>query len=44
MTAHGDGAVVLLHTWPDATADALPDVIDRLAAAGASWIGVEQRG
>jgi len=44
VTAHGDGAVVLLHTWPDATADALPDVIDRLAAAGASWIGVEQRG
>jgi peptidoglycan/xylan/chitin deacetylase (PgdA/CDA1 family) len=44
VVRHGDGAVVLLHTWPDATAAALPAMIERLAAAGAEWIGVEQRG
>ncbi len=31
---HGDGAVVLLHTWPDRTAEALPTIVDGLRAAG----------
>jgi peptidoglycan/xylan/chitin deacetylase (PgdA/CDA1 family) len=39
--AHGDGAVILLHTWPGPTADAVPDMVDGLAAAGASFVGVD---
>jgi len=30
--AGGDGTVVLLHSWPDATADALPEIIETLRA------------
>lgn len=40
--ARGDGAVILLHTWPGPTADAVPDIVDRLAAAGASFVGVDE--
>ncbi len=32
--AHGDGAVVLLHTWPPATGEALPAILHQLAAGG----------
>jgi peptidoglycan/xylan/chitin deacetylase (PgdA/CDA1 family) len=39
--AHGDGAVILLHAWPGPTADAVPDMVDGLAAAGASFVGVD---
>jgi peptidoglycan/xylan/chitin deacetylase (PgdA/CDA1 family) len=39
--AHGDGAVVLLHTWPGPTAEALPWVVDRLSDAGARFVTVE---
>src|SRR5439155_17001666 len=31
VRAHGDGAIILLHAWPEATARALPIVLDRLA-------------
>ena len=31
---HGDGAVVLLHTWPTATRGAIEPILDGLAAAG----------
>ena len=38
---HGDGAVVLLHTWPDHTADALPGIVDGLRARGADLVRVD---
>jgi len=44
VLAHGDGAVVLLHTWPRSTSRALPAIIDGLSAAGASFVGVDQLG
>ena len=40
--AHGDGAIVLLHTWPDATTAALPAMVERLRAAGAELACVDQ--
>lgn len=39
---HGDGAVVLLHTWPAPTAESLPAILDRLAAAGARFVTVDE--
>ena len=38
---HGDGAVVLLHTWPDRTLGALPAIIARLRAAGATFVRLD---
>ncbi len=38
--AHGDGAVVLLHTWPDATAAGLPALIAGLREAGARPVSI----
>ncbi len=40
--AQGDGAVVLLHTWPTATLEALDPILDRLAAAGAEFCRVDE--
>jgi peptidoglycan/xylan/chitin deacetylase (PgdA/CDA1 family) len=40
--AHGDGAIVLLHTWPRPVAQALALAIPRLADAGASFVRVDQ--
>jgi len=40
--AAGDGTVVLLHSWPDATGIALPAIIRRLSAAGATFVGVDE--
>jgi peptidoglycan/xylan/chitin deacetylase (PgdA/CDA1 family) len=42
--AHGDGAVVLLHTWPSPTAEALPGIVSRLADSGARFVTVEALG
>jgi peptidoglycan/xylan/chitin deacetylase (PgdA/CDA1 family) len=39
--AHGDGAVVLLHTWPSPAAEALPRILDRLGDAGARFVTLE---
>ena len=39
---HGDGAVVLLHTWPAPTADALPGTIGVLRDAGATFVTVDE--
>lgn len=39
---HGDGAIVLLHTWPDPVSRALPSVLERLAAHGARMVRVDQ--
>ena len=40
-TRVGDGAVVLLHTWPAATEAALPAIIARLASDGATFVGLD---
>jgi peptidoglycan/xylan/chitin deacetylase (PgdA/CDA1 family) len=34
VRSHGDGAVVLLHSWPDATRAAVGPIVDRLRDAG----------
>jgi peptidoglycan/xylan/chitin deacetylase (PgdA/CDA1 family) len=39
---HGDGAVVLLHTWPGPTAEATPRIVERLADRGATFVGVDE--
>ena len=38
---HGDGAVVLLHTWPKRTAEALPSIVRVLAARGAEFVRLD---
>jgi peptidoglycan-N-acetylglucosamine deacetylase len=40
--AHGDGARVLVHSWPDVTVAALPEAVDRLRALGAAFVGVDE--
>ena len=42
VLAHGDGAVVLLHTWPTATLGALDSIVTRLAEAGAEFCRVDE--
>ena len=42
VLAHGDGAVVLLHTWPRGTLAAIPAIIDRLRVAGAAFVGIDE--
>jgi peptidoglycan/xylan/chitin deacetylase (PgdA/CDA1 family) len=39
---HGDGAVVLLHTWPNQTFAALPDMVNRLSDRGASFVALTE--
>ncbi len=39
---HGDGAVVLLHTWPAATADAVAGIVDELRSADAAFVGIDE--
>lgn len=41
-TAHGDGCVVLLHTWPDRTERALDGIVRRLRDAGATFVRVDE--
>jgi peptidoglycan-N-acetylglucosamine deacetylase len=40
--ACGDGGVVLLHSWPDPTADGLAAMVGQLRAAGASFVTVDE--
>jgi peptidoglycan-N-acetylglucosamine deacetylase len=42
VATHGDGAVVLLHTWPGATADALPSILEELRARDASTVAIDE--
>jgi peptidoglycan-N-acetylglucosamine deacetylase len=42
--AHGDGAVVLLHSWPPATIAALPPILAGLVDAGVSLVGLDEVG
>jgi peptidoglycan/xylan/chitin deacetylase (PgdA/CDA1 family) len=39
---HGDGVVVLLHTWPPSTVPAVEMIVTRLAEAGAEFCRVDQ--
>lgn len=41
VNGYGDGAIVLLHTWPTATAAALPHIIERLQHLGHELVGVD---
>jgi peptidoglycan/xylan/chitin deacetylase (PgdA/CDA1 family) len=40
--SHGDGAVVLLHTWPTATLEAIDPIVTRLLAAGAEFCRIDE--
>ena len=42
VLARGDRAIVLLHTWPAPTAEALPKIIHGLTAAGAQFVTVDE--
>jgi len=42
VEAHGDGAVVLLHTWPGGTGAALPAILEELRRRGATTAGVDE--
>jgi peptidoglycan/xylan/chitin deacetylase (PgdA/CDA1 family) len=42
VRAHGDGAIVLMHTWPVPVRDALPDVLERLAGDGVRFVAVDE--
>jgi peptidoglycan/xylan/chitin deacetylase (PgdA/CDA1 family) len=39
---HGDGAVVLLHTWPGGTGDAVGPMIDGLREIGATFVSIDE--
>lgn len=41
VEAHGDGAIVLLHSWPDPVAPALAAAVTRLREAGAAFVRVD---
>ena len=42
VLAHGDGAVVLLHSWPNQTLEALPGIVGRLREAGARFVRIDE--
>ena len=42
IRGRGDGAVVLLHTWPVATLEAMPAIARELRASGAELIRLDQ--
>ncbi len=44
VTSHGDGCVVLLHTWPDRTEAALDGIVRRLRDVGASFVRLDELG
>jgi peptidoglycan-N-acetylglucosamine deacetylase len=39
---HGDGAVVLLHTWPEPTARGLPSALDRLGRSNTKLVTIDE--
>jgi peptidoglycan/xylan/chitin deacetylase (PgdA/CDA1 family) len=41
VLSRGDGAVVLLHGWPDWTPEATPRIVARLKAEGARFVSVD---
>ncbi len=41
VSAHGDGAVVLQHTWPNQTLGAIPAIVAALRERGATFVAVD---
>jgi peptidoglycan/xylan/chitin deacetylase (PgdA/CDA1 family) len=41
VRTHGDGAVVLLHTWPGGTGDAVAEMVAGLRGLGATFVTVD---
>jgi peptidoglycan/xylan/chitin deacetylase (PgdA/CDA1 family) len=39
---HGDGSVVLLHTWPGGTADGIGSIVTELRDAGATFVTIDE--
>ncbi len=39
--AHGDGSIVLLHTWPDRTLGAIDEIATRLRDRGATFVRID---
>jgi peptidoglycan/xylan/chitin deacetylase (PgdA/CDA1 family) len=44
LRTHGDGAIVLMHSWPDVTAAVIGDLVDHLRQEGAELVGVDELG
>ena len=44
VSRHGDGAIVLMHSWPDVTAAVLAELVARLRGQDARLVGVDERG
>jgi peptidoglycan/xylan/chitin deacetylase (PgdA/CDA1 family) len=42
VSARGDGAIVLLHTWTGPTPDAVVTIVERLRGDGASFVTVDE--
>jgi peptidoglycan/xylan/chitin deacetylase (PgdA/CDA1 family) len=42
VRTHGDGAVVLMHSWPGGTGEGIGPMIDGLRAEGASFVTVDE--
>jgi peptidoglycan-N-acetylglucosamine deacetylase len=42
VTAHGDGAIVLLHPWPDPVAPALPEIVLALRERGFTFARLDE--
>ena len=42
ILAHGDGAVILLHSWPSGTLAAIPGTVARLRDLGATFVRVDE--
>lgn len=42
VTAYGDGAVVLQHTWPNQTLGAIPAIVAALRERGATFVAVDE--
>jgi peptidoglycan/xylan/chitin deacetylase (PgdA/CDA1 family) len=44
VLARGDGAIVLLHAWPDPVAPALAEIVARLRGGGARFVAIDELG
>jgi peptidoglycan/xylan/chitin deacetylase (PgdA/CDA1 family) len=42
VMSHGDGAIVLLHTWPDPVPGALAALVPRLREAGVTFVRLDE--
>jgi peptidoglycan/xylan/chitin deacetylase (PgdA/CDA1 family) len=44
VRSHGDGAVVLLHSWPGGTGEAVGPIVEGLGDLGAAFVTVDELG